>query len=661
MKRNKLSDLLLPVLVVSVIAMLILPLPAVFLDILLMCNISFGLALLVSSVYLNRPERFTSLPSVLLLSTLFRLGLNVSTTRQILATGTAPKVVESFGEFVVGGNIIVGLVLFGIVTLVQFFVIAKGAERVAEVAARFALDAMPGKQMSVDADVRAGLMSVVEARVRREELQCESRLYGALDGAMKFVKGDALAGLLITVINLSAGVCIGIFSLSMGFVESFQRFALFTVGDGLCSQIPALLVAVSAGIAVTRVSSKQDSLVGEEIFSHLTANPQAMRVSAVFCMVMAFIPGMPATAFIAMSTLLFYVSSQTYLRLETTARASMEREFRPRLYGKITVLVSKELLKVLQKEKTLPRLNNEMRRGLFEEYGVIAPDPEFEVSRALHGASSRLLLHGEVVGEFNYSIERGSEVKAAATEMVVDWLRSEISLRLGEFLDDEQTRELLELHSARSEAMINSIIPEVLTITGLTQILRQLVIERVSIRELNRVLQAISEHKLGGEHGSLANMSGRVLPALSQAEPNSNLGYLNLVNMLSDVRVALSRTICRQFCGIKEKVKVVVLSTELDCLLSGMVLQGVAVDPDLADALLHRSRGLVSEEQAVAIVCSRYSRWLMATIVGSELSSISVLSTDELLPDMELDVVCELTFPISPAEEGELNVNREVH
>ena len=242
----QLRDLLLPLILLLVVGMMIFPLPVLLLDFLLVCNITLSLSLLLGSVYLLEPERFTSLPTVLLLATLFRLGLNISTTRQVLGEGTAPDVVAAFGRVVISGNLVVGIVIFLIVALVQFLVIAKGAERVAEVAARFTLDAMPGKQMAIDADIRAGILSLSEARDRRKDLQRGSRLYGALDGAMKFVKGDAIAGLIITGINMVGGFFVGIVQRGLDVFTAAHRYTIFTICDGLVSQLPALLTAVAA-------------------------------------------------------------------------------------------------------------------------------------------------------------------------------------------------------------------------------------------------------------------------------------------------------------------------------------------------------------------------------------------------------------------------------
>src|SRR5215204_7460212 len=257
-KLGKHADLLAAGAVVLVVVMMIIPLPPFLLDLLITLNISAALMIVVSTMYLNKALDFSSFPTILLLTTLFRLAINVSVTRLILLEGDAGHVVEAFGEFVVGGNVVVGLVIFLILIVIQFVVITNGAGRVAEVGARFTLDAMPGKQMAIDADLNTGQITDEEARKRRAEISQEADFYGAMDGASKFVKGDAMAGILITAINLVGGVIIGVMQMGMPFGEAAQHFSLLTIGDGLCAQIPALLISVATGILVTRSASDQD-------------------------------------------------------------------------------------------------------------------------------------------------------------------------------------------------------------------------------------------------------------------------------------------------------------------------------------------------------------------------------------------------------------------
>ena len=290
------SDLLAAVSVVCVVTMLVVPLPSELLDLLITLNISAALAIVVATMYLNKALDFASFPSLLLLTTMFRLAINVSVTRLILTTGEAGSVVKSFGQFVVGGNVIVGLVIFLILVVIQFVVVTNGAGRVAEVGARFTLDAMPGKQMAIDADLNAGLISDDQARARRSEIGREADFYGAMDGASKFVKGDAMAALIITAINLIGGIVVGMLQHNLGFSEATHQYSLLTVGDGLAAQIPALLISVATGIIVTRAASDKD--LGSDIAGQILSQRRAPMVAAGAIGLFAMIPGLPKLPFL---------------------------------------------------------------------------------------------------------------------------------------------------------------------------------------------------------------------------------------------------------------------------------------------------------------------------------------------------------------------------
>ncbi|MGB2710277.1 MAG: flagellar biosynthesis protein FlhA, partial [Conexibacter sp.] len=290
------TDLLAALGVVLVVVMLVIPLPAALLDLFITLNISCGLLVVIATLYLNRALDFASFPSLLLLTTLFRLAINVSVTRLILTTGDAGHVVQAFGEFVVGGNVVVGLVIFLILIVIQFVVVTNGAGRVAEVGARFTLDAMPGKQMAIDADLNAGLITDEEARRRRQEIAREADFYGAMDGASKFVKGDAMAAVLIVLINLIGGIVVGVMQQGMPFSEAIHHFSLLTVGDGLAAQIPALLISVATGIIVTRAASDTD--LGSDIAGQIVGQKKAPLVAGGVICAFALVPGLPKLPFL---------------------------------------------------------------------------------------------------------------------------------------------------------------------------------------------------------------------------------------------------------------------------------------------------------------------------------------------------------------------------
>ena len=296
------KDLMLAVMLLAVVFMMILPLPPLLLDLLIALNITIAVVLMMMSVYVVSPLHFSVFPSVLLVTTLFRLALSISTTRMILLEADAGQIVQTFGDFVVGGNLVVGCILFLIITIVQFLVITKGAERVAEVSARFSLDAMPGKQMSIDGDLRAGVIDVNEARSRRGEVEKASQMYGAMDGAMKFVKGDAIAGLVIIVVNLLAGLAIGVMQKGMTAADALQLYAVLTVGDGMVSQVPALLIAITAGIIVTRDGEGARDL-GANIGSQVMAQPKALLIGGALLALFGIIPGFPTFTFFSLALL----------------------------------------------------------------------------------------------------------------------------------------------------------------------------------------------------------------------------------------------------------------------------------------------------------------------------------------------------------------------
>ncbi|MDX5376426.1 MAG: flagellar biosynthesis protein FlhA, partial [Halomonas sp.] len=310
------SDVVIALFIILAVVMMIIPLPTALVDALIGINIGFSLLILVVAFYISHPVEYSSLPPIILLATLFRLALSITTTRLILLEGDAGQIVSAFGNFVIAGEVVIGLVVFLIITVAQFLVITKGAERVAEVAARFILDAMPGKQMSIDNDLRNGDIEQAEARSRRQRLEQESQLYGAMDGAMKFVKGDAIAGLVILCVNLIGGLSIGMVKRGMPFGEAVNTYSLLTVGDGLVAQIPALLIAVGAGTVVTRVSSNSGHSgdLGSEIVGQLGRSSRALGLTAVILLFAAFIPGFAPGVFLTLAAGLGFAAYVIRLR-----------------------------------------------------------------------------------------------------------------------------------------------------------------------------------------------------------------------------------------------------------------------------------------------------------------------------------------------------------
>lgn len=324
------QDLALIVLMVMIIFMMIIPLPTPLVDTLIALNISMAVLILLVTLSLQQPLEFSSFPAILLITTLFRLSLSISTTRLILLEGDAGQIIETFGEIIISGNIVVGLVIFLIITIVQFLVVTKGADRVAEVSARFTLDAMPGKQMGIDADLRAGNIDQNQASARRSNLETESKLFGAMDGAMKFVKGDAIAGLVITVVNLIGGIVIGQVQLGMSFGEALQEYSILTIGDGLVAQIPALLIAISSGAMVTRVAGKDNANLATDLSVQILGNTRVLQISGIILIFFAFIPGFPKIQFFSLAGLLLLTA---YFRGRKIKKEKAQEATRDNVWG----------------------------------------------------------------------------------------------------------------------------------------------------------------------------------------------------------------------------------------------------------------------------------------------------------------------------------------
>src|SRR5919112_1251830 len=355
------SDLLLPVGLMLAIGTLFIPLPPAIISVLIVVNLAVSVIVLATSLYITTPTQLTSYPTILLLTTVFRLTLSVSATRSILKNGTAGGVIDALGQITAQGSVIVGAVMFVMILVVQFIVVAKGSERVAEVAARFTLDAMPGKQMSIDADMRSGLISQEQARAARSALQKESQLYGAMDGAMKFVKGDSIATIIIAMVNIAGGLAVGVLVKGMSFEAAAGRYTIMTIGDGLAAIISSMLITVSAGIVVTRVSTDEEtSNVGSDISRQLLRNPRPIMIGAGLLVVMGLLPGMPHTPLLLVGAALGGVAYALYRSQAAAAKEEAERQakagavagqdqLQPTFAVPLAVVVSKELTRLVDK------------------------------------------------------------------------------------------------------------------------------------------------------------------------------------------------------------------------------------------------------------------------------------------------------------------------
>ena len=473
--------------VVAMVGAMLVPLPTPLLDVLLTLNLGLAILVLVATLYAARGIELSAFPTLLLVTTLYRLVLNVSTTRLILLQADAGDVVRSFGDFVVQGNYVVGGVVFAIITLVQFVVIARGSERVAEVGARFALDAMPGKQMSIDGEQRAGAITREEATARRIALQRESELYGAMDGAMKFVKGDAVAGLVIIAVNLLGGIAIGVLMRDLSIPEALQQYGLLTIGDGLVSQIPALLIATAAGVAVTRVSSEDETGTLAADLARLVGRPRSLYIAAGFLGVIGLIPGLPTVPFVAVAVVLaasaYWISgrhardvireSPDGVEAGAADGAALVVESDPDNLGRI----SRPLL-----EEHLPRLRERIldERGFLLPAVGIRPRPEAGFAVALHGTPV-------ASGSLHPEGSRSEDAKRVA-----DAVGDTVDRYSDQLVDMQLVKALVERVGRHRPAVVQESIPHRVDLPTLTAVVRKLVRERVRLRPFERLLEAVA-------------------------------------------------------------------------------------------------------------------------------------------------------------------------
>ncbi|MDR2337659.1 MAG: flagellar biosynthesis protein FlhA [Deltaproteobacteria bacterium] len=645
------KELFLPFAVVSLVGIIVFPLPSLLLDILLILNITFSLTLLVNTIYLSEPEKFTVLPTLLLLTTLFRLGLNIATTRNILSAEPTPEIISAFGEFFTSGNLVVGAVVFMIITIIQFVVISKGAERVAEVTARFTLDAMPGKQMAIDADVRAGLLSLSEAKEKRKELQQESKLYGALDGAMKFVKGDTIAGILIIILNITAGLILGVVQQGMSLADSATHYTLLTIGDGLVAQIPALLVATSAGIVITRVAGEVNSNMSLDLISQLGREPKALAMTGLVLLGLAFIPVLPTFLFLFIG--IFFLACARIIRRKKIKGTQQEEEvvFKPKVYSALVICLTKESALQLQSERQLPQRFYKIRERIFNQWGIYIPDLQFDIDVHLAGNSFKLFLNGIVCEEHVYTSS------VTITDYVEQKLEAFIVGHIEELVNDTHTRFLIEAYNSIAEDLINSVVPTAITVTGLTVLLKQLIQERVSIKEFTNILQAIAVYKLQLDNGLMKvnnqTLTRQLLSQLGEggSAENKKLNFQN--ELLSEVRIALKRTISNSLPKKQKVVSAVLLDNDLDKLMSLTALNGVPVSVDILQMFYRKAQELrekySTRDNSLIILSSKFARRQVFELLAQSCSELIVVAVEELCVDTKLEIL--ETFGVEVGEE----------
>lgn len=676
-KRN---DLVLAALIVCIIFMMILPLPTWVVDGLIALNMCLSAVLLMVAMYLPTPLAFSSFPSVLLVATLFRLAIGIATTRLILLQGDAGHIVYTFGNFVVGGNLVVGLVVFLILTIVQFIVITKGTERVAEVGARFSLDAMPGKQMSIDGDMRAGVIDMDEARRRRALVEKESQLYGAMDGAMKFVKGDAIAGLIIVAVNLLGGLLIGVTQRGLTVGEAVKIYSILTIGDGLISQIPALFISICAGMIVTRVTSSDGaSNIGSDIGSQLLAQPKALMIGAVVMLGFGLIPGMPTWTFLSLA-LLVGVAGYTFFRGErkvidaktgkVTTVSAMDSDMQGAEASKAgegdtfkaTVPLMVDVHPELESAFSYDLLNDELvkiRRALYSDLGVIFPGIQLRMNRQVPSQNYVLMVaeipvsQGRLRPGYLLVRENTEHLNALSIPFEADkkflpnlptiWVRDSLKEPLGhagiafleptqvlsyhiafvlrkyaaEFLGIQETRAVVTEVEATFPELAKEV-QRVLPIHKIAEILQRLVSEEISIRNIRAVMEALIEW--------------------GQKEKDSVL-------LTEYVRVALKRHISHKYSTGQNFLPAYLLAPSVEDTVRGAIRQTsggsyLALDPVVSRKLLDRIKATVGDVAMAAskpvLLTSMDIRRYMRKMIEQELYELPVVSYQELTPEINI-------------------------
>ncbi|MBP2167079.1 flagellar biosynthesis protein FlhA [Erwinia toletana] len=661
-----------PVLILMILSMMVLPLPAFVLDLLFTFNIALSIMVLLVAMFTQRTLDFAAFPTILLFSTLLRLALNVASTRIILmdghtGAGAAGQVVEAFGHFLVGGNFAIGIVVFIILVLINFMVITKGAGRIAEVGARFVLDGMPGKQMAIDADLNAGLIGEDEAKKRRSDVTQEADFYGSMDGASKFVRGDAIAGIMIMVINVIGGLIVGVVQHSMPLGHAAETYTLLTIGDGLVAQIPALVISTAAGVIVTRVSTDQD--VGEQMVTQLFANPRVMMLSAGVLGLLGLVPGMPNFVFLlftgALLGLAWYMRGKE-MKPKPAAAPSLTKsqDASPALEASWTDVQMEDSLGMEVGYRLIPMVDSQqdgellgrirsIRKKFAQEIGFLPPVVHIRDNMELPPARYRILMKGVEIGSGDaypgrwMAINPGTAAGSLPGEATVDpafglaavWIESALKEQaqiqgftvveastvvathlnhlLGQYSSElfgrQEAQQLLDRVTQEMPKLTEDLVPGVVTLTTLHKVLQNLLTERVSIRDMRTIIETLAEH------------------APVQPDPNE---------LTSVVRVALGRAITQQWFPGNDEVQVIGLDTTLERLLLQALQGGGGLEPGLADRLLAQAQQALQRQESLGappvLLVNHPLRALLARFLRRNLPQLMVLSNLELTDNRQI-------------------------
>ena len=656
--------------IIGILVALILPLPSAILDILLTLNIAIAILVLLTATYLPKPLEFSVFPSLLLFTTLLRLSLNVATTRQILLTGFAGHVIEVFGNFVVGGNYIVGGVIFLILVIIQFTVITKGATRIAEVAARFTLDAMPGKQLSIDADLNSGLITEEEAKIKRKEISREADFYGAMDGASKFVRGDAMAGIMITFINVLGGLGIGVLQMGLPIVEALQKYTLLTIGDGLVAQIPSLIIATASGIIVTRAGDSETGL-GENISRQLLMQPRAAFLSSLIIFIFGLIPGFPKVPFFGIAAAIAGVGYLVQKSEPESEEEEIVEEFDEEVERRENLVQLLQvdpmeieigyslipLVDINQGGNLLDRITI-IRKQFAGDYGMIIPSIRIRDNIQLQPDEYKIKIGDVVVAEGTLDADHflamdpgtavgnleGRETTEPAFGLPAVWIDNSkrdyaesigytvvdsasvlathlteiIRTNLSELLSRQDVSNLLDGLKETNKAVVDEVVPNMLSLGTVHRVLQNLLREQVPVKNLSRILETLSDY------------------GTKTKDPD----YLS-----EFVRQALGRSIVAPYLDDANSLKVISIDPELEKMMADSMSGGdgsasAAMDPALMQVMINNI-SLKADELNVqginpVVICSPVIRLQLKRLIESKLPLIPVISYGEVDPRINI-------------------------
>lgn len=670
---KKKFDILVGFGILGIVLMIIIPLPPFLLDVMLALNIAFSVLVLLLTLFSTNILQLSIFPTILLVTTLFRLGLNISSTRLILGQGSAGSVIESFGSFVVGGNYVVGVIIFLIIVIVQFVVITNGSSRVSEVSARFTLDAMPGKQMSIDADLNAGMLDEKTARKKRKELQQEADFYGAMDGASKFVKGDAIAGIIVTTINILGGIIIGIVMLDMTFSESVQTYIRLTIGDGLVSQIPALLISTSAGILVTRADSDENfgSLLGKQLVSA----PKAIAMTGVVLIILGFMPGIPKLSFFSLGIgsliIGFLLNKEEKENIDKLESIHKQEDIEPSIdtAEDVSSLINIEPIEVEIGYGLIPLADEtnggdllqrivSVRRQCAIDMGIIVQPIRIRDNLQLNPNQYSIKIKGNVVAIYdlmptmllcmnpmgvNIDIE-GIQTKEPTFGLDALWIHKDkveeaelygltvvdpitilvthlleiIKSKSHELVGRQEVKAIIDATKERYSAVVEELIPDLMTLGEVQKVFQNLLREKIAIKDRVTILETLADHARNTKD----------------------------IELLTEyVRIAMSRSICSDLVDESNAITVATLSTEVENLIGSNLQRSVngtypAIDPDTTNIIFNNIKDITEDINFVnnrpILLVSPKIRAPFRKLVEMVYPHIAVLSLNEIPSDIQI-------------------------